>query len=128
MNTDASSPRDLSTPYWLRAVNFFRFVLLFGRELVVANLAVAKSVLFQRREDLSPGFLNYELKGLRPFEIVILTHCITLTPGTASVEVCEDMQSLVVHALDARDPDGVRRSIKEGLEAPLLAWTRSHRP
>jgi multisubunit Na+/H+ antiporter MnhE subunit len=104
------------------------FVLHFGRELVMANVAVAKSVLFQRRAALAPGFLNYELSGLRPFEIVILTHCITLTPGTASVEVSEDQQCLVVHALDASDPDGVRRSIKEGLEAPLLAWTRSHRP
>ena len=101
------------------------FVLHFARELVLANFAVAKTVLFQRREELAPGFLDYDLRGLRPFEIVVLTHCITLTPGTASVEVSEDNATLVVHALDARDPDATRRSIKADLEAPLLAWTRS---
>ncbi|MEO0054181.1 MAG: hypothetical protein RLZZ50_128, partial [Verrucomicrobiota bacterium] len=32
--------------------------------------------------------------------------------------------TLLVHALDARDPEGVRASIRTGLEAPLLRWTR----
>lgn len=111
-----------------RGWSFGCFALLFGRELVLANFAVAKSVLFQRREDLAPGFLDYDLTGLSSFEIVVLTHCITLTPGTASVEVSGDQKTLVVHALDARDPVATRLSIKDGLEAPLLAWTRSHRP
>jgi multisubunit Na+/H+ antiporter MnhE subunit len=115
-------------PLAVRAWNFACFILRFGRELVLANFAVAKTVLFQRREDLAPGFFDYDLKGLSPFEIVVLTHCITLTPGTASVEVSDDNSSLVVHALDARDPVAVRQSIKDGLEAPLLAWTRSHHP
>ena len=111
-----------------RLWSFGAFVFRFARELVLANFAVAKSVLFQRREELAPGFLEYDLRGLRPFEIVVLTHCITLTPGTASVEVSEDNTALVVHALDASNPDATRRSIKESLEAPLLAWTRSHCP
>jgi multisubunit Na+/H+ antiporter MnhE subunit len=115
-------------PLLLRVWNFGCFVIRFIRELVLANFAVAKSVLFQRRADLAPGFLDYDLRGLSSFEIVVLTHCITLTPGTASVEVSDDQKSLVVHALDARDPAAVLLSIKEGLEVPLLAWTRSRRP
>jgi multicomponent Na+:H+ antiporter subunit E len=115
-------------PFALRVWNFGRFILHFGRELVLANIAVAKTVLFQHREELAPGFFEYDLRGLSPFEIVVLTHCITLTPGTASVEVSDDNCSVVVHALDARDPVVVRQSIKDGLEAPLLAWTRSHSP
>lgn len=120
----AGKPFSLVRRIW----NFGCFVVHFGRELALANFAVAKTVLFQRREELSPGFLDYDLRGLSRFEIVVLTHCITLTPGTASVEVSDDQQSLVVHALDARDPAATRLSIKEGLEAPLLAWTRSSRP
>lgn len=112
----------------LRAWNFVWFLLCFARELVLANIAVAKTVLFQRRDELAPGFLDYDLRGLSPFEIVVLTHCITLTPGTTSVEVSDDNRCVVVHALDARDPVAVRQSIKDGLEAPLLAWTRSHHP
>lgn len=100
------------------------FLLRFARELVMANIVMARTVLLQRNADLSPDFLTYDVRGLRSWEIVLLTHCITLTPGTTSVELDDDETTLVVHALDARDPDGVRRSIKDGLERPLLRWTR----
>ena len=99
------------------------FAVCFAKELVLANIAVARTVLFQQREEFAPDFLSYDLSGLSAFEIVVLTHCITLTPGTTSVEVSDDHRTLLVHALDARDPDAVRASIKTGLEKPLLAWT-----
>lgn len=121
-----SNPAKPSTAHsWpARVVGFFAFGLHFTRELVLANIAVAKSVLFQKREELAPGFIRYPLKGLNRLEILVLTHSITLTPGTTSVKIAEDYSELIVHALDARDPDGVRASIKNGLETPLLAWTR----
>lgn len=107
-----------------RLLGFAAFAWCFTRELILANLTVAKAVLFQPRSVLAPGFVTYDLRGLTSFEIVVLTHTITLTPGTTSVEVSADQASLLVHALDARDPDAVRASIKSGLEAPLLRWTR----
>ncbi len=108
----------------LRAAGFVAFLFCFTRELVLANIAVAKSVLFQPVAALAPDFITYPLDGLSDFEIVMLSHCITLTPGTTSVEVSEDKKTLLVHALDARDPQGVCDGIKKSLEAPLLAWTR----
>lgn len=120
--TGPSLPGRRSWP--ARFVGLLLFIVQFSRELVMANIAVAKAVLFQKRADLAPGFLIYPLKGLTRFEILILTHSITLTPGTASVMISDDFTELTVHAFDARDPDAVRASIKEGLETPLLAWTR----
>lgn len=117
-------PRPSQNPAWKRACGFLAYIFHFSRELVLANISVAKVVLFQRREDLAPGFITYPLGGLSRFEILLLTHSITLTPGTTSVEISEDYSELVVHALDARDPDAARASIKQGLEIPLLAWTR----
>lgn len=107
-----------------RALGLALFCFCFTKELLLANIAVARTVLFQPRSALAPGFVTYDLRGLTSFEIVVLTHCITLTPGTTSVEVSADQNTLLVHALDARDPDGVRASIRAGLEAPLLRWTR----
>ena len=125
--TDPSSSASLaakrnSAP--ARVAGFLAYLLHFARELVLANISVAKSVLFQKREDLAPGFLTYPLTGLTRFEILLLTHSITLTPGTTSVAISDDYSELTVHAFDARDPEGVRASIKNGLEIPLLAWTR----
>jgi multisubunit Na+/H+ antiporter MnhE subunit len=107
-----------------RAAGFVLFLVCFTRELVLANIAMAKAVLLQKREDLAPGFVSYPLRGLGPIEVLILTHSITLTPGTTSVAISDDGAELTVHAFDARDPEGVRASILNGLEKPLLAWTR----
>lgn len=108
----------------LRAAGFLKFLGVFTRELVLANIAVARAVLFQPVADLAPGFVHYPTAGLTDFEIVVLSHCITLTPGTTSVEISDDRRTLVVHALDARDPQGVCDGIKKTLEAPVLGWTR----
>ena len=107
-----------------RLLGLVLFMFAFTRELVLANIAVAKTVLFLPVSAMSPGFITYRLEGLSDFEIVVLTHCITLTPGTTSVEVSPDHSALVVHALDASDPEAVCTGIKKTLEAPLLAWTR----
>ena len=107
-----------------RAAGFLIYLACFTRELVLANISMAKAVLFQRREDLAPGFVVYPLAGLSSFEVLLLTHSITLTPGTTSVEISKDGGELVVHAFDARDAEAVSASIRDGLEKPLLAWTR----
>ncbi len=122
MNGSASVPR--TRPFPLRVVGFILFVFYFLRALVLANLQLAKTVLFEKRENLAPGFLDYPVEGLSRLEILVLSHCITLTPGTTTVEISPDFTRLTLHALDARDPDAVTRDIRNQLEAPILRWTR----
>jgi len=110
--------------YVRRVLGFLRFLFVFAREFLKSNLTVARTVLFESRETLYPDFITYDLSGLRTGEILLLSHCITLTPGTTSVEVSDDGQTLVIHALDARDPDAVRQGIDTTLRAAILAFTR----
>ncbi len=111
-------------PFSRRLPGLVAFLIRFARELILANIAMAKVVLFQRPERLAPDFFNYDLTGLRSFEIVILTHCISLTPGTTSVEVSEDETSVLIHGLDVTDVESVCRGIKNTLERPMLGCTR----
>lgn len=110
--------------YPRRCVAFLRFVLIFAREFVSANLSVARIVLFESREALHPNFIRYDVTGMRPGEILLLSYCITLTPGTTAVQVSEDFRTLVIHALDADAPDTIRWQIDERLKTPLLRFTR----
>ena len=100
------------------------FVAVFLKEFVVSNINLAVLVLGTRAPRLRGGFLEYDIAGLRAWETLILAHCISLTPGTTSVEVAEDGRTLWIHALEAEDPDGVRRGIDTNLRAPMLRWTR----
>lgn len=115
------SPR---RPLPLRAAGFLLFLAYFLRALIVANLQLARTILLVKREDLAPGFLDYPVQGLSKLEILVLSHLITLTPGTTTVEVSADFTRLVLHALDARSPEATREEIRATLQTPILWWTR----
>lgn len=110
--------------YIRRSIAFFRFLALFLKAFVLANFSVAATVLFRSRHDLQPDFLAYDVAGLRRGEILLLSYCITLTPGTMTIRVADDFQHLVIHALDAAEPDAIRRQIDRELKEPILAFTR----
>ncbi|MGK3996559.1 Na+/H+ antiporter subunit E [Sorangium sp. So ce1024] len=122
MKSPAPGPR--RRPFPLRVLGFVLFIFCFLRALVVANLQLARCILFQKRKDLAPGFLTYPVEQLSKLEIFVLSHCITLTPGTTTVEVSRDFTRLTLHALDARDAEATVRGIRDELEAPILRWTR----
>lgn len=111
-------------PLPLRVLGFIAFVAIFLRELWLANLHLAKAALFMKRSEFAPGFLLYPLDNLTEFEILILTHTITLTPGTTSVMIDEEAQSLVIHAFDAHDEEELVRGIHASLERAILGFTR----
>jgi NADH:ubiquinone oxidoreductase subunit 2 (subunit N) len=73
---------------------------------------------------LHPGFVDLDVSALRPPEILLLTYCITLTPGTVSIRISDDYRTLVVHALDAADAVTIQRDVDRQLIQPILAFTR----
>lgn len=110
--------------YIRRTRALLRFALYFLWQFLVANFSVAMVVLFRNRAHLQPGFVDLEVAHLRPPEILLLTYCITLTPGTVSIRISDDYRVLTVHALDAADAGAIRRDVDRQLIQPILAFTR----
>jgi len=110
--------------YPRRGLAVARFACVFALEFMKANLIVARTVLFLPKEALHPDFIHYDVTGMEPGEILLLSYCITLTPGTTTVSISDDRRTLVIHALDADDPAATRRQIDERLRKPILRFTR----
>jgi multicomponent Na+:H+ antiporter subunit E len=106
-----------------RILAFLKYVLLFARELWNANIAVVKLVL-SRELRIKPGFISVPMTVRGDFEVTSYANSITLTPGTISVHIPDDRHAIVIHAIDAGDPAGVRASCTNALEMPILRWTR----
>jgi multicomponent K+:H+ antiporter subunit E len=68
---------------------------------------------------LQPAFIEVPLDLTSELAISLLANTICLTPGTVSARLSPDQRTLLVHALDAPDPDAVRDLIKTRYEAPL---------
>ncbi|MBF0256070.1 MAG: Na+/H+ antiporter subunit E [Gammaproteobacteria bacterium] len=96
-----------------------RFVLVFLYDVLVANLTVARLILWQEPEQMHPVFVTVPLDLREELAISLLANVICLTPGTVSAHLSEDRRSLLVHALDSKDPEAVIASIKQRYEAPL---------
>ena len=89
-------------------------------DIFVANVHVAWIVLTKSNDDLHPNWVVIPLELREPEAITILAGTITLTPGTVSADLSQSGRYLLVHALDAADPDAVRDEIKTRYERRLL--------
>ncbi len=114
-----------TAPYWpdrARLKNpamIVEFVLVVLWDIVVANVVVARTILFRRNEDMRSTWITVPLDLRTPEAITVLAGTITMTPGTVSSDVSADGRSLLVHCLDAPHPDTVRDTIKHRYERRL---------
>jgi multicomponent Na+:H+ antiporter subunit E len=113
-----------SGDYVRRLVAGAAFVLLFLREFLLACGQLVAHILFRPAGDLRPEFIIYDVKGMTQVEILLLSHCISLTPGTTTVDVSHDFSRLYLHVLDCADPAAVRAGIDRTLRRGILAFTR----
>lgn len=113
-------------PYWpqrptLRAGwKLVAYFLLVVWDIIIANIEVAKIVLFKPNHDLKPAWIAIPLELRSPEAISVLAGTITLTPGTVSCDLSECGHALLVHCLHAPDPDSVVVDIKSRYEARLM--------
>lgn len=115
-----------TAPYWpdrptLRnAPMIIEYTLVVLRDIVIANIIVAKIILFKKNEDMKPAWVEIPLDLKTPEAITALAGTITMTPGTLSADMSNEGHSLLVHCLDAPDPDAVRDQIKQDYERRLM--------
>lgn len=109
--------RFFDTPFYLRkVVSVVKLILIFSRELIIANLDVFKTILRPKLE-LTPGIFTYETSLKKDWEITLLSILITLTPGTLVMDISPDNKTLYIHALNIREInemiDGIRNSFEQ---------------
>lgn len=115
----------ITAPYWpdrprlKNPAMIVEFILVVLWDIVVANIVVAKTILFTRNTAMHPAWVSIPLDLRTPEAITVLAGTITMTPGTVSSDVAADGRSLLVHCLDAPDPDAVRDEIKQRYERRL---------
>jgi len=113
----------MKTSYFQKTVQFIRFTLVFIKELVLSSVRVANDVI-KPNPNMWPGVIGIPLDAETDLEITMLANVISLTPGTLSLDVSPDRQTLYIHAMYVVNPDDLRKEIKDGLERRLLELLR----
>lgn len=116
----------ITRPYWpnmpriRRPIKIAEYILIVLWDIIVANVIVASLILFRRNEDLKPAWVTVPLDLTAPEAITVLAGTITLTPGTVSSDISSEGHAILVHCLNAPDPDAVRDEIKSRYESRLM--------
>jgi multicomponent Na+:H+ antiporter subunit E len=92
--------------------------VVFIGELIRSSVAVARQVLGDSSQ-LEPAIIAVPLDLRSRAGVTALANCVSLTPGTTSLHVSEDLVTLYVHVLDAPQPEAVVQSIKTTFETRL---------
>lgn len=98
----------------MRIVRILVLVAFYGVEVIKSNVRVAIDVLTPRLL-AQPAFVDVNVAGLSPMRQLLVANLITMAPGTLSLDLDVDRQTLRVHALFAPDAEAARREIEEDL-------------
>jgi multicomponent K+:H+ antiporter subunit E len=97
----------------------FSYALLVLWDIAVANVQVARLILFRPVDQLHTRWIVVPLELKSPEAITMLAGTITMTPGTVTCDLSADGRSLLVHCLDAPDAAAAVQQIKDRYERRL---------
>ncbi len=97
----------------VRPVMLAFYIGHFARELVLANIEVARAVLNPSRVRDTRAILEIPLPHTSRLVGAVLANAVSLTPGTSIVEVTEEPPSFHVHVLHVESVAATRSSIAE---------------
>ncbi|SDZ00479.1 multisubunit potassium/proton antiporter, PhaE subunit [Jannaschia faecimaris] len=116
----------LTAAYWpdrpaiARPLKVAEYILVVLWDIIVANVLVAKIILFKREPAIRSQWVPIPLELKSAEAITVLAGTITMTPGTVSATLAADGSAILVHCLHTDDPAAVRDEIKARYERRLL--------
>ena len=104
-----------------------RYVLVFLKEVIVANVDVAYRVLAPNMP-LEPQVILVPLRVETDLGITTIANSITITPGTITLDHDPEENALYVHMIDGRDPHEVVAPIRQWEDYALVIFDEKRNP
>ena len=98
--------------FFYKSYIFFIYSMILIKEIFIAGIQVARIVI-SIKPDISPCVVKYNMKIKNKFYRLIFCNSITLTPGTLTVEVEEDVLS--IHCLTEKNANDLDNNLFEKL-------------
>lgn len=109
---------------YVRRVRAF-FIFFFGLllEIVRSNVHIIRECMTSRAATIEGEFIKYDVKGLTDFEILLISYCIGLSPGTVVADRSKDRQTLILHIF-TMNAEQARTVVDRTLKHRILKFTR----
>ena len=117
MLTQGLRPRRVSIK---RPLTILRLGVRVAIDSLQSNLAVLRLLLVPSSRKKPAAFVHVPLQLRDPNGLAVLAMIVCITPGTAWAEISRDRSMLLLHVLEAEDPQGVIDHVKAFYERPLM--------
>ena len=95
------------------------FAIFYLKELILANLQLAHDILTPDPK-ARPGVIAVPLDLRRDISLLLVSHLLSMTPGTLSLDISNDRKALFLHVLYLEDdPDESREAIQRNFVARI---------
>ena len=107
------------------AILIFYLVIVFLWEMIKANVSMVSIVLSPNMKDYKPGIIRVPA-GEKPsstYGMSLVSNCITLTPGTITLDVAEDEDGknyYYIHWIDVAETD--REKAGDAIKGTMEKW------
>ena len=114
-------------PFWLfnpkRLGSLLIFIPFYAIELYKANWDVAKRALSPKLK-INPGIVKIETEVKSDYGLAMLSNCITLTPGTITMDIIEEKNKcyMYIHWIDVGTRD--IKEASETIKGAFEPWVR----
>lgn len=89
----------------------FRFTAFLAKEILQANVIVAWEVVTPTNK-INEGIVAIPIRGVSEGLVTLVANCISLSPGTLTLDTRSDPSTIYVHVLHLHDIDAVRRNVQ----------------
>ena len=103
-------------------MKYGRFLPLFFKDLIIANIELAKIILNPKLK-INPAIITLDVGLENDFDKLILANAITLTPGTITIDVQDKLIYIHILNLKTKDKDLLQKEIIDRYEALLQKST-----
>ncbi len=103
----------------MKLIHILLFALIYLREVSLSTFRLATLVL-RPKIHLNPKFVEVPLDLDGELPRFLFACLISMTPGSMSVSIDHDRGTLIVHLLDAPNPDAAICEMKRLFEQPLI--------
>ncbi len=110
--------------YIRRMIGFAVFVGRLIAEIVTSNLRIMRVALRRNAKRIGGFFFAYNVEDLTDFEVLLLSICVGLSPGTMVADRSADRRELILHVFAAGSREEVRAKIDSTLKTGILSFTR----
>ncbi len=103
----------IELPSWpSRAIRFFPFAGITVWEILIGSVRVALIVMGVRKLE-HPGIVAVPIGERSKFGVMVTGITTSLAPGSIVLDVDWDRNMMLVHVIDASDPDQVRADMQD---------------